>query len=180
MTDHAVLIKNRVAAMNVDSYNRSAKAGSSVDLDNGYVFRLDTQSSTSGETELWTPTAPTANGSTLDELWMACSPEISWTSSYRDLTPDPRQAYNPGGSPLDAFRPAVGDIVTISSDGISGSPSTGSYVVPESGSYIMKWSATQTDSALALKLVKETYISIGTGAIDNQRKLAYKLEVVAN
>ena len=48
MTTHAVLIKNQIAAADVRSYNRSAVAGSAVDLDNGNVFRLDSVSTQTG------------------------------------------------------------------------------------------------------------------------------------
>lgn len=184
MATHAVLIKNRVAASDVDAYNRSAIAGSAVDIDNSYIFRLDSQSTTAGESELWSVTAVSANGSTLDNVWMASSPEVVLTvvgsNYYKGIDVDPRNFYNIGGKPFDAFKPQVGDVITVTAAGITGSPSTGTYVCSQSGSYLPVWSATKTASSFAAKLLQETYISIGTGAIDTQRVLAYKLQVLAN
>ena len=74
---NGVVIKNRVAAMNVDSYNRSAVTGSGVDIsiNNGYIFRLDAQSGSSGYEEVWAVEKCDANASTLNNAWMAYSPE---------------------------------------------------------------------------------------------------------
>ena len=77
---YGVLIKNRVAAMNVDSINRSA-SGSYINIENGHIFRLDSQSTTSGSSEVWEISTGTADGSTLDNMWMACSPPVVITNS---------------------------------------------------------------------------------------------------
>jgi len=189
MASHGVLIMNKVAASDVRTYNRSAVAGSAVDLDNGNVFRLDTKSSGSAH-DVWLVTtgsaAPTASGSTMKNLWMACSPEITTIVNngkyYRgaEFGTDPRDFYNIGAYVLDAFKLQPGDLITLSSDAISGSPSTGDYVIPAHDSYELIWAAAAVDSWLNLKLVKETYISLATGAIDDQRELAYELEVISN
>jgi hypothetical protein len=142
MSEHCVVILNQVAAKNVDSYNRSAFAGSATDLDNGYVFRLDSKGSGSS-VDAWVVTACAASGSTLDKLWMAYSPEntevLSNSKVYRGLSPDPRDFYNRGALVFDAFKPQAGDIITMTAAGISGSPSTGDFVNAVSGSYIMAW-----------------------------------------
>ena len=180
---NGVVIKNRVAAMNVDSYNRSAVTGSGVDIpiNNGYVFRLDSQSGSSGYEEVWAVEKCSANASTLNNLWMAYSSENVLTANkYKGIDPDPRSFTNVGGLVFDAFKPQAGDVITMTAADISGSPSTGDYVNSTSGSYTLTWSATQTTNSLSMKLLKETYISIGSGAIDSQRVLAYKFAVVAN
>ena len=182
MTTYAVLIKNRTSSMNIDSLNRSAIIGS--DLGNGSIFRLDTQSGSSGYDEVWDCTQVSANGSTLDRVWMAGSSEVGTvtvgSSDYRGLNPDPRNFYNDADKVFDAFKPSVGDVITLTATAISGSPSTGTYVIPTSGSWSMEWAASATSSALSLKQLSETYVTIGTGAIATERVLAYKLEVLAN
>lgn len=180
MTTHAILVQNRVAAMNVDAYNRSAIAGSAVDLDNGNVFRLDTQSSTAGQSEVWVVTAPTASGSTLNNLWMAYSPEVVVTNAqYKGLDPDPRNFYNAGAKVFDAFKPQVGDIITLTGDALTGTAEL-AYANSTSGAYTFTWGAAVVASSLSLQYLATTYVSIGTGAMDNQRVAAYKFVVVAN
>lgn len=180
---HAILIQNRVAAASVDSYNRSAIAGSAVDLDNGNVFRLDSQSATSGESEVWAVTAPTTSGSTMNNLWMAYSPEVvvtvSGTKQYKGIDPDPQDFYNLGGKVFDAFKLQVGDIITLTGDALSGSAES-AYANSATGVYKLAWGASQTASALSLRYLATTYVSLATGAIDTQRVTAYKFEVIAN
>ena len=180
---YGILIKSRVAAEDVTAWNRSAIAGSTVNIDNGNVFFLATKSTTSGEAEVWAVTK--ASGSTMTNMWMAASPDtvvttVSGNYKYKGLNSDPRNFTNLGGEVMDAFKPQVGDVVRMSSDAISGSPSTGAFVCPVDNSYVLTFAASQTASALALGLLKETYISIGSGAIDTQRVLAYDFVVLAN
>ena len=46
MTDHAVLVPNAIASLNVDAYNRPAKSAS--DVDNGNIVILTGKSATAG------------------------------------------------------------------------------------------------------------------------------------
>jgi hypothetical protein len=183
MADHGILIQNKVAAFDVGSYNRSVVAGSAVDIDNGNVFRLDSQSSTAGQTEVWAVTAPTTSGSTMNGLWMAATPEvpITWdgTLAYKGLNQDPRRFYNKGAYVFDAFKLVPGDIITVTADNLDSS-SVNTYANSSTGVYTLAWSASTSASSLNLRYLKTTYISIGSGAIDNQRKTAYKFEVIAN
>jgi hypothetical protein len=182
MANHGILVMNKCAAEDVKAWNRSAVAGSAVDIDNGNVFRLDSYSTTSGESEVWAVTAPSASGSTLNGLWMAASPEVpltvDGTLQYRGLNQDPRRFYNVGAKTFDAFKPQVGDIVTLSADNLTSTLNT--YVNSADGVYTLAWSASVVASSLTLKYLATTYNSIGSGAIDNQRATAYKFVVVAN
>lgn len=183
MATHAVLQLNRVAASDIDAYNRSASA-SAVDIDNGNVFRLDSQSSASGEGQVWAITAPTTSASTLDNLWMACSPSVvvtvSGSKQYKGINPDPRDFYNIAGDVLDAFKPQPGDIITLTGDAFTNSISTNTFANSADGSYKLTFGSAKTANALSFKVLATTYVSIGTGAIDNQRVTAYKLECLAN
>jgi hypothetical protein len=80
-------------------------------------------------------------------LWMAYSPEVVTVVSaagnkYKGLTPDPREFTNLEGEVFDAFKPQVGDIITITADGI-GDTAIGSntYAVAKDGQYKLDWAA---------------------------------------
>ena len=184
MANHGVLIRNVVASQNVDSWNRTALTSGSNTMDNGNVFRLDTISGSSGYGEVWQATTPTLSGSTLNNLWMAASPEtISYTVDgtlvYKGLNMDPRRFYNPAGLVFDAFKPQVGDIITLSTDCLTGTAAQ-AFANAADGTSVLAWGAAQTASALSLSYLATTYISIGSGAIDTQRLTAYKFVVLAN
>jgi len=183
MTAHGVLILSNVAATNVDSYNRSVVTGSDIDVDNGHIFPLASQSSLSGYSEVWS--FGVTSGSDHD-LWMAYEPEIVLTSAkYRGIDPDPRNFYNASGTTgsgsvvFSAYLPRIGDVITVTAAALSGSPSTGDYVNSIAKSCVLTWGAGM-GSFLSYKLIKETYISIGTGGLgDTNRVLAYKLACVS-
>jgi len=185
MAAHGVLLKSRVAAKNIDSLNRTAVCSGS-DLDNGNVFNLFGIAAVATNDEVWNATVPSLAAGTGSGLWMAATPEVvvvlSGTYAYKGLNDDPRNFYNISGSMIDAFQPQKNDMIKISSAAITGSPSTGVYVVPAEGTFKLAWSATAPTSGsnLCFKEVEESYFSIGSGSIDNQRVLAYRLQCVSN
>ena len=180
---HAVLIQNRVAAMTVDAYNRSAIAG--IDLDNGNVFRLDSLNSSTG-CEVWDATPPTTSASTLDNLWMAYSPEVvittSGTKQYKGLDPDPLSFTNTGSLVFDAFKPQIGDVITLTADAFTAAKSTNTYASSGSEGHTLFWNSSATTAAFACQLMDITYISVGSGSTlaETQRQTAYKMVVVNN
>ena len=178
MASHGIILQNQVAAMNVDSYNRSVV--SAINVDNGNVFTISALSTTAGETEVWTASTP-ATGS-LTDLWMACEPEVvvtvSGTKEYKGINPDIRDFYNVATNVFSAFKPVVGDIITLTADALGGTISTNTYVVATDATSELTWAAAAV-TGLSLQLIKTTYISIATGAIGSQRTTAYKFAVVA-
>lgn len=175
---HAVLIQNQVAAMNVASYNRSVTTGSDP-VDNGNVFSLVAQSSGSGA-EVWVVSTPVTGS--LGGLWMACSPEVNTLEDgslqYRGLNQDPRNFYNIGGKVFDAFKPVVGDIITLTVDAFDTAPSA--FAVAATTVKTLVAASGHVAGVFTLRYLATTYISIGSGAIDSQRVTAYKMEVIAN
>jgi hypothetical protein len=175
---HNILIQNAVAAQNVDAWNRSAVAAT--DVDNGNIVILSALSTTAGEGEVWTALTPsTANG--LTGVWMVAQPELVETGEkYRGLDPDPRNFYVQDGKVFSVIKPQLGDIVTMTADGVAGTKSTNTFAnaTDSTGGLRPVWGATQTSSVFSLKLIETTYISIGSGGIDSQRVLAYKFVVV--
>lgn len=183
MANHAVVVLNQVQATNIDALIRNFKAGA--DLDNGNVFISSTPLGTSAdEMEVFNVVQPVTGS--LSGLWMAYTPEIVTVTSasgkqYRGLSPDPRDFYNTSGDVFNGFKPVVGDIITITSDGISGTISTNTYAVAANGAYKLAWNSAAI-SGLSLKLMETTYVSIADGSIGgvNGRQTAYRFEVVAN
>ncbi len=180
---HGVLVQEKVAALNIDSLNRSCYSASSID--NGNVFNLLTKTAagtlSSTGSEVWTATAPnTLTGSSTD-IWMAYEPEVvvtvSGTQKFKGIDPDPRNFYNIAGDVFSAFKLQLGDLLLMTTDCLTGSVKS-AYAIVNDGVYTLLWSATTPASGIVLKYLAESYISIGTGSIGTQRVTAYKFEVV--
>ena len=178
---NAVLEQTLTAAKNVDIYNGSF-IYEDADLQNGSVFAKGDEYSE----QVYEIEAP-ATGS-LNGLWMASSPvdtilTDATGNQYKPGILDPRAFTNPAGLVFSAFKPQVGDIITISADGIKGTydAETTAYVNAANGEFKLEFGTTQTSNALSFKVIKPTYISVASAnAIGSQRIVAYKLECVAN
>lgn len=177
---HSIVIKNQTASMNIASYNRSVVSGSDA-VDNGNVFWLAAQGSSASATEVWTVVTP-ATGSLIG-LWMAASPEVPITVDgtlvYKGLNSDPRNFYNVGGTPFDAFKPVAGDIITLTADALD-SATAAAFAGATNAKGTLTWSASIAANAFTLRYLATTYISIGSGAIDSQRVTSFKFEVLNN
>ena len=184
---YSVLIKNAVAATDVASYNRYAVSGSTaitVDIENGWVFQLATQNNTvaSGYTEVWDVQIPQTGS--LVSLWMAGTQKANITTDgtlrYSGLNDDPRLFINSGSYVFDTFKPMPGDIITLTADAFTSAISSNTWLNAANGVFTLTPGSVPTDDALSLKLLATTYISIGSGAVDNQRVTAYKFVVTSN
>lgn len=173
-----VMIPSAIAAQDVNAWVRDAVAATNVD--NGNLVILSALETTAGQTEAWTALTPsTSNG--LTGVWVVYEPEeVRTAEKYKNLDPDPRNFYVPDGIVFSCFKPQLGDIVTMTADGLAGTKSTNTFVNATDGTGGLKpvWGATQTSSVFSMKLIETTYISIGSGAIDSQRVVAYKFQVV--
>jgi hypothetical protein len=181
---HGILVANKIAAMNVDSYNRTAVCAS--DLDNGNVVVLSAKSTTSGEAEVWTAIEPTTSNG-LTGLWMVNSPDsvvvtVSGSNEYKGIDPDPRNFVNIAGKMIDVYKPQLGDIITMTTTSLAGSyvanTTTHINATNSSGGFKLLWGNSQTGSVLSYKFLGVKYFSIGTGAIDSQRIASYEFECV--
>lgn len=176
---HAILVPNAIAARNVDSFVRNAVSASDA-VDNGWLVKLTTVSSTAGEGEVFNAVVPsTSNG--LTGLYMVYNAGFTLTDSrYTGLDPDPRNYFIPALKVYSVFKPQLGDIFTVTADALAGTISTNTFInaTDTTGGYKPVWGPTQTSSVFSAKLLATTYIPIGTGAIDSQRVTAYKFEVV--
>lgn len=176
MAYHGVLIPSAVAAMNIDSLNRSVFSASPVD--NGNVFTMGAQFTSGSLIEVFAITQPSAGSAT--GLWMAYSgDEIPVTDSrYKGIDPDPRNFYNIAGKVFSAYKPQVGDIIVLTADNFTNSYSSHTYAVNVASNFKLQWESVAASSGLCYKYIATTYISLATGAIDDQRETAYKLECI--
>jgi len=172
---YSVLLQDAVAAANIDSFNRSAVSASV--YENGAVGYFTGKSTTAGEAEVWTMVAPvTAH---LYDLWQVYEPEMVLTSSkYRGLDPDVRNFINAIGDVFSVYKPELGDIITLTDDGITGTKGANTFITATDGDPFLNWN-TAVVSGLSYKLIGTTYLSLATGSIDTQRVTAYQFECVA-
>jgi hypothetical protein len=178
---HNVLIQNKVAAEDIKSFNVSAINANDA-LDNGNAIVLATQDTagTYGQTEVWDATQPKT--ATLSGCYMVYEPEVVLTTSgtnvYKGLDPDPRDFSIAAGTVFSAFKPQLGDIITMTADGfVTGTGAASAFANAADSSYLFTW-ASSVGAGLSLSYIATTYISIGTGGIDTQRVTAYKMKVV--
>jgi hypothetical protein len=174
---HGIILPKAIAAQNIDAWIRSAICES--DVDNGNVVLLTGLSSTSGEGEVWEAIAPSTDDG-LTGVWIAYEPELVWTGDYRGLDPDTRNFYNVSDRVFTVFKPAIGDIITLTGDALYGSKGSNGYLnCTNTAGLELAWAATAGSSIFAAKLLGTTYISLAVGSIDEQRVTAYDFEVVA-
>lgn len=112
---NTVLVLSRVAADNVDAYNRSAIC--SEDVMNGTVVILETGfSETAGKEFVWTAT-PLSDESKHTRYWMACAPEVNvlpdGTLLYKGIGVDPRNYTNVKNTEFDVISVQIGDCVQL-------------------------------------------------------------------
>ena len=172
-----VVIKTRVAAMNVDSYNRTAVCTS--DIPNGSVFKLESKSTTVGEKDVWVATQATA---TDKGLWMATSPEVTITKvgdlEMKGIVVDPRYFTNNAGRMIDATYLSVGDEIEIYSETIAGIDAN-DYLVPAASGFALESSAS-AGTGLTLKKVGTNILHVGQASIVKQPLTTYRYVVEIN
>lgn len=177
MANNNVVIKTRVAAMNVDSYNRTAVCTS--DIPNGSVFKLETKSTTVGEKDVWVATQASA---TDKGLWMATSPEVTITKvgdlEMKGIVTDPRYFINNAGRMIDATYLAVGDEIELYSETIA-DIDTMDYLVPAADKFALEASAS-AGTGLTLKKVDTNILHIGQASIAKHPLTTYRYVVEIN
>lgn len=172
---YSVAVKRAVASEDVKSYNRPIVSASA--LENGWPVRLNTKSSTAGEAEVWTATAPAT--SQLGNIWVVYDAEIVDTAAkYRGLDPDPRNYRLEVGKVGTAFQLKKGDLILLTADAFSGSKSTNGYAEVQNATAEWVWVASLTTGSTGLKYISTEYIPFADGSIGNTRLTAYLMECV--
>jgi len=181
---YTVLERTNVASMNIDAYNCSAiyTAG---DLQNGSLFVRGALSTASGKGELFTVVQPTT-GEGLKNLWMACSPEVVvikvGNNEYKGLDADPRNFINLQSKPLDGFKIQVGDLIKITTDGITGGISAltvDQYAVAANASFLLAPSSSVISGLSFVVRSKTDIIKIANSEGGSAAVTAALLECVA-
>ena len=174
---YGVMIPTSVGAKDVDSWTRSAVCASPVE--NGTAVILTGKSATAGEAEAFTAVLPTT-GNGLTGVWIAGEPEVVLTTGkYKGLDSDVRNFRNEANKVFTVFKPQLGDLIELSADCFTGAFSSNTHAnCTDGASGKWVWGNSQTASVASLKYLATKYISIGTGAVDNQRVVSYLLEVV--
>jgi len=188
MAYHGVLIPEAIYAKDVDAYIRSAVSTTTA-VDNGNIVKLTTRSAVAGEGEVFLAIAP-STGNGLTGLWMVYSgDEIVVTDArYKGLDPDPRNFFVPISTSTErhvfsVYKPALGDIILLSADALAGSyvalSTTHISATDTTGGIHLLWDTQLRTAVLCYKLLAVKYISLATGAIDDQREVAYEFECVS-
>lgn len=169
MAEHSLVVQSRMAALNIDSYNRNAiyNAG---DLDNGNIVKLGGQSADPGYNEVWEASLPSTNN--LTGVWMVRSPEAMIVNGVAQL--DPREFYVKKGKVFDAVYLNPGDVFVITPDAIGGEKGTYTNVIAVNGSAKMTWGAPSSGTFFA-KFVGNTTIPGTFGDVP-----ALKFQVIYN
>ena len=172
---YSLILPVKIAAQNIDSLNRSAVCA--VDVENGFVGYFSAKSTTAGEGEVWTFTAPITGK--LTNNWMVYEPEVVLTDEkYKGIDADPRNFIIPDGEIFSVFLPRIGDLILMSEDAVTGTKGANTFVVSTNTATQLTWT-TAAVTGLSLKLIETSYISIGTGGIDTQRIVMYLFECQA-
>lgn len=170
---HGFVVQSAMAALNIDSFNRNA-INKTVDLDNGWVVRLDTQADAYASglyNEVWTATQP-ATGK-LGALWQVRSPEAVLTNGLWEG--DPREFYNPMNKVFDATYLFPTDVFVMTADALGGTQSTNKWIIAVNGAWKLAWAAAPAANTFGARLLQETTIPGSVGGI-----AAFKFEVVYN
>jgi hypothetical protein len=177
MAYHGLLIPSAIAASNVDSFNRSVSVAANA-VDNGDIVTITGVSAVAGEGEVFAAETPTTGN--LTGCWMIYSgDEVVLTDSrYKGLDPDPRNFFTLQAKVVSAFKPQLGDIVLMSAECFTGARSSNTFGNATNAQTKLVWGGSQTGSVLSYKYLETTYVSLGTGAIDNQRVAMYRMECV--
>lgn len=156
--NHIMVNLDRVKAVydgNMESVVNTA------DMDNGSFVGLGAEDTTNRE--LRAVVVPTTASILTDEVLIVKSPEIQG-AMYIPGT-ELKDFYNPANKPARAYHLAVGDIFTITTDGVTGTTSVGKFLIPQNASTQLAVAADLTGGTrFAAKIIEAgTFGYTGTG-----------------
>lgn len=176
---YTVLVKNSYAALNIDSFNRTAVC--TEDVPNGAVFALKEYSEDADSKMVWKAEKVAANAKV---MWMASSPEVVETvlpdgTILKGVDNNIRDFVNVKGHPIDVFKLVEGDVVTIAPDEKNTTMGTAKWLIPDASSFTLKEEKTTEPTAgMYLRALGATTLHIGNGDFVKKAVPAYKFEVV--
>jgi len=175
------ILKSAVSAHTDQALNRRGVYASGA-LDNGSVVQLLTRSASADSSQVFTATLPSA-GTGLQNLWMAMTEGVvAFTvngKTYRGLSNDFIGDFTNGaGEIIDYFKPQIGDIIEATLPTFGGTKGANAFVVATAGQAKLQWASAPV-AGLSLKILNDSFVSMGTGGIATQRVATVKFEVVA-
>lgn len=175
---YSILIPGSIAASNVDALNKSAVCSTSA-LENGNVVSLGALSSTSGEHEVFVAATPATATLATAIYYMVNEPVLVVTDGkYRGLNDDPSNFNIAAGKTFDVFLPRVGDEVIISADGLGGTKSSNTLIIPANNTGELTWASSSSGVTLAFELIETTTINVPSETFYGAKKTAYKFRCV--
>jgi hypothetical protein len=177
MGTKSVLIAGAIQATNVDSLVKNARLGS--DIENGNVISLSALSDVSGENEVYVGATPATASLATAIYYMVNEPiNVITDDKYAGLNDDPTNFDIKAGKVFNCYKPKVGDEIILSVDGIAGSKSSNTFVVPANNTGKLTWAADATATSLGYELLETTHIEIPAATFYDRRKTAYKFRCV--
>lgn len=175
---YSILIPGAIEASNVDSLVKFA-IDSVNNLENGNLVKLGALSSNAIEHEVFLAATPVTATLDADIFYMVNEPVlVTVNAKYRGLTDDPTEFNIAKGKVFTCYKPRVGDEIIISEDGLGGTKSSNTYVVPANNSAKLTWAANTTGVSLGYELIETTYIEVPSSTFYGRRKTAYKFRCV--
>ena len=170
---YSILIAGQIAATHIDAFVKSAKCDGAVE--NGNVVRLTEVSTVSGENEVYVATTPVTASLATDVFYMVNDPiNVLVNSVYAGLIDDPRE-YNIAASKIfSVYKPMVGDEIVISEDGITGTLTTETHLIPADADLQLNWASSITAVSLAYQYLEEYNIPVGNTRVTGYKAVCVK------
>jgi hypothetical protein len=170
---YSILIPSSVAAKNIDALNKTAKCTAGA-LENGNVVKLGAISSTAGENDVYLASTPATATLATDIFYMVYEAPIPLINSkYKGISDDPREFNIAANTVFNCQKPMIGDEIILSEDGLGGSKSSNTYIIPANDTGELAWAADASTTSLGYLLTATTFISVGS-----TRVVAYKFRCV--
>ena len=173
MGSYAILVPGFMAADNTDSLVKSAK--SAVAVERGNIVSLGALSTVSGEHEVYVAATPATATLETAIYYMVTEPAVVVTDGkYKGLTDDESDFNIAIGKVFDVSKPKIGDEIILTSEGLGGTKSSNTFIIPANNSPKLTWGSSATGVSLAYELKETTYVTVPAAEFYNGRKTAYK------
>jgi hypothetical protein len=174
----SILIPGAIQADSADSLVKLAKYAAGA-VERGNVVSLGALSSVAGEHEVYLAATPATASLATAIYYMVNEPvNVLVDGKYSGLTDDESTFTIAANKVFTVFKPKVGDEIIISEDGIGGTKSSNTYIIPANNALELTWGSSTSGVSLAWELIETTYVRIPAAEYYNGRKTAYKFRCV--
>jgi hypothetical protein len=177
MGSYSILVPGIMAADNMDNLVKSAK--SAVAVERGNIVSLGALSSTAGEHEVFVAATPATASLETAIYYMVTEPAVVVTDGkYKGLTDDESDFNVAIGKVFDVSKPKIGDEIILTDEGLAGTKSSNTFIIPADNTPKLTWGASATGVSLAYELIETTYVTVPSSTFYSGRKTAYKFRCV--